>query len=147
MTAGFQRHLAFAVFLAVAACNEQVVVEEPEIPGADQTEAIDEGPAEPAPPLYIGVWAADEGGCAVPPGEPGRIVFTDDRFLGYENACRITSSQEGTEGGWRLVMTCEAEGMTVEETADADVDGDRLRLSRNGGEPVEFIRCAGGQEK
>ncbi len=145
MIAGIQRHLVFAALLVLAACNEEVVVEEPEIPGELEAEAIDEGAAEPAPPLYIGVWAADKDACAVPPGEPGRIVFTDDRFLGYENTCRITSSEEGTEGGWRLAMTCEAEGMTVDEIADADVDGDRLRLSRNEGEPVEFIRCATGQ--
>ena len=133
----------FAALLALAACNEDVIVEEPEAPVS--SEAIDEGPAEPLAPLYIGAWGADEAACNAAPGRPGPIVFTAERYLGYENACDITADEEGTDGGWRLSMICEAEGVTVEEIADVDIDGDRLRLSRNGGEPVEFIRCADAQ--
>lgn len=136
---------AFALLLFAAACgqHETVVIEEPEapVPGED----IDEGPAEPLAPLYIGVWAADEAACGVPPGRPGPVVFADRRFLGYENTCDIVSAEEGTDGGWRLSMTCMAEGETVEEVADVDIDGDRLRMSRNGGEPVEFVRCDNAQ--
>ena len=47
----------------------------------------------------------------------------------------------GTEGGWRLQMRCSGEGETAMETFDVDLDGDRLRVSRNGGEPVTFISC------
>ncbi len=138
MTSGFRLFILILCGL-LAGCNRQVSIEEPAVPERVKTEK-GEIP-NTLPPLYIGVWAVDADACAVPPGEPGRVVFTDDRFLGYENTCRITSSEEGTEGGWRLAMTCESEGVTVEEIADADVDGDRLILSRNGGEPVEFIRC------
>ena len=137
--------LAFVALLFAAACGEKetVVVEEPEAPVSD--EAIDEGPAEPLAPLYIGVWGAGEAACNVAPGRPGPVVFTAGRFLGYENACDISAAEEGTDGGWRLSMVCTTEGQTVEETADVDIDGDRLRLSRNGGEPVEFVRCADAQ--
>lgn len=133
--------LAFAALLFLAACGdrETVVIEEPEAPVPD--EDINEGPAEPLAPLFIGVWAADAEACDVPPGRPGPVVFTAGRFLGYENTCDIVSTEEGTDGGWRLSMTCMAEGETVEEVADVDVNGDKLRVSRNGGDPVEFVRC------
>ncbi|WP_425410149.1 hypothetical protein [Hyphococcus sp.] len=130
-------------FAGLAACNEKVVVEEPK--------ATEEG--EPlvgaaADPLYIGVWAADKELCAVAPGEPGPVEFTADQFLGYENTCDILSSEEGTDGGWRLEMRCTGEGQTVMETADVDLDGERLRISRNGGEPVTFYYCdADGEEQ
>lgn len=127
---------AFALFGA-AACNEKVVVEEPEA-----TEEGDVLIGENAEPLYVGVWAAADEMCDVAPGEPGPVEFTQDRFLGYENTCDILSSEEGTDGGWRLEMRCTAEGSTASETADVDLDGERLRVSRNGGDPVEFVSCA-----
>ena len=122
--------------LSAAACSEKVVIEEPK--------ATEEGETligEEAEPLYLGVWAANEDLCNVAPGGPGPIEFTEDQFLGYENTCDILSSEEGTEGGWRLEMRCAGEGETVTETADVDLDGERLRVSRNGGEPVTFVHC------
>lgn len=139
MISGFRTRpfVAALALFGAAACNEKVVVEEPE--------AVEEGEVlvgENAEPLYIGVWAADENMCDAAPGEPGPVEFTATQFLGFENTCDILSSEEGTDGGWRLEMRCAAEGETVMETADVDLDGERLRVSRNGGDPVTFVSCA-----
>lgn len=133
------KHAKFLLPLALlsaAACNEEVIVEEPEV-----TEEGEVLVGSDADPLYVGVWAADDDLCDAAPGEPGPVEFTTTRFLGYENTCDIVSSEEGTEGGWRLQMRCSGEGETAMETFDVDLDGDRLRVSRNGGEPVTFISC------
>ncbi len=137
------RPIKFITLLAlcgVVACNEKVVVEEPR--AAEGEEAI---VGVDTPPLYIGVWAADEASCNVAPGAPGPVEFTKDQFLGYENTCDILSSEEGTEGGWRLEARCTGEGETVDEIFDVDLDGERLRVSRNGGEPVTFVACGDGE--
>lgn len=138
MISGFRTRpfLAALALFGAAACNEKVVVEEPQATGPD--DALVGANAEP---LYIGVWAANEGLCHANPGTPGAVEFTASKFLGYENTCDILSAQEGTDGGWRLDMRCMAEGATVTETADVDLDGERLRVSRNGGEPVTFVSC------
>lgn len=135
-------HICATIALfSAAACSEKVVVEEPE--------ATEEGETligEHVEPLYIGVWAAEAEMCNAAPGEPGPIEFTADQFLGYENTCDILSSEEGTEGGWRLEMRCTGEGETVMETADVDLDGERLHVSRNGEEPVTFVYCDSGED-
>ncbi len=134
--------LVLFALLGVAACNEKIVVEEPK--------AVEDGVTlvgNSVAPLYIGVWAADDDLCAAAPGEPGPVEFTATQFLGYENTCDIVSSEEGTEGGWRLEMRCTAEGDTIMETADVDLDGERLRVSRNGGDPVTFVSCLGDEKK
>lgn len=133
---------AFALLGAAACGEEEVVVEEPE--ATEEGEPLTGAGAEP---LYIGVWAAEPEMCNAAPGEPGPIEFTRDQFLGYENTCDILSSEEGTEGGWRLEMRCMAEGETVMETADVDLDGERLSVSRNGEEPVTFVHCKGDDDK
>lgn len=138
MISGFRTRpfLAAIALFGAAACNEKVVVEEPQATGPDDTLV-----GANAEPLYIGVWAANKDLCNANPGTPGAIEFTASQFRGYENICDILSSQEGTDGGWRLEMRCMAEGETVTETADVDLDGVRLRVSRNGGEPVTFVSC------
>lgn len=134
---GLSKICVAAALLGAAACGEEdVVVEEPE--------ATEEGETligESAEPLYVGVWAADEEACNAAPGEPGPVEFTRNQFLGHENTCDILSSEEGTDGGWRLEMSCFAEGEMIVETADVDLDGELLRVSRNGGEPVTFVHC------
>lgn len=130
------------VFLGAVACNEKIVVEEPK--------AIEDGEVligANVEPLYIGVWAADTERCDVAPGEPGPVVFTATEFLGFENTCDIVSSQEGTDGGWRLEMRCTGEDETRMETADVDLDGERLRVSRNGDDPVIFVSCLGDENE
>ncbi len=132
------RVLVPLAFLGAAACNEKVVVKEPE--------ATQEGEVligDDVDPLYIGVWAARPDLCDA---EPGAVEFTENRFLGYENACDILSSEEGTDGGWRLEMRCEGEGETALETFDVDLDGESLRFSRNGGEPVTLVSCTDDDE-
>lgn len=136
------RLLPICMLFALAACNEQVTVEEPEV------EDIKESPVTTAEPLYVGVWAAKKSWCGVAPGSavPSPIEITREAFIGYENRCVTNSAEEGTDGGWRLKWTCAAEGAEVEEVADIDIDGDRLRLSRNGGPPAEFVRCESAAE-
>lgn len=134
--------LAAMALLGAASCGERVVVEEPEAVEAGES-IVGEG----AEPLYIGVWAANKDMCNAAPGTPGAVAFTASQFRGYENTCDILSSEEGTDGGWRLEMRCMAEGETVMETADVDLDGERLRVSRNGGEPVTFVSCTDNESE
>ena len=131
------RFAAALLLLGAASCNEKVIVEEPKAVEAGEVMV-----GENVEPLYIGVWAADEGLCDAAPGEPGPVEFTATEFIGFENRCEILSSEEGTEGGWRLETRCTGEGETSVETFDVDLDGTRLRVWRNGGEPVVFASCA-----
>lgn len=99
--------------------------------------------AEPDAPAFVGVWAADTAWCGITPGsaDPGPVVFTEGEFLGYENICRIGYAAEGTEGGFRLEMICEAEGVEYTDVVDVEVDGDILRMRRGDEEEVLLNRC------
>lgn len=118
--------------LAAAACGQQ--------------SAATPGAAEPASsPDYIGVWAADASWCGIEPGsaDPSPIEITAGEFIGYENRCAITEVEETGDGGWRLMRTCEAEGVVVDNALELRVDGDRLTMTVDGGDAIEFVRCRG----
>ncbi len=142
------RVMSVSLLLLAAACGEREA-KAPEEPKAPAPEAdIDEGPTVTLAPLYIGVWAAEEDWCGVEPGsaDPSPIEFTEDELIGYENRCSIESVEEGTEGGYQLVLSCTGEGVTSSETAEVDVDGDTLSMRRNGGEATTFVRCRYGED-
>lgn len=100
-------------------------------------------PAEGTAPVYVGLWAGEAGWCENAPGsgERASVSFTESEFLGYENRCLISQSAEGTEGGYRLVLSCLAEGVERQETVDIDVDGTMLRMRRDGADETVFVRC------
>lgn len=96
-----------------------------------------------AAPVYVGVWAANPAWCASAPGagEEAPIAITEAEFLGYENRCMIGDGQEGTEGGYQLALSCQADGVERQEIIEVDVDGETLRLKREGADETVFVRC------
>lgn len=138
---------AFAL-LALAACDNEPDIEDQSIePAAPGEETL---PIEsPSEPVYVGVWAADEDWCGVAPGtvDPSPIAISENEFIGYENRCRLGDVQEGTEGGYQIALVCEGEGVEYTETVDLDVDGEMLRMTREGGVETLFVRCEGEDQE
>ena len=140
---------AATIAIAAAGCGRKDSVS---APGAEPdveslTAGEDVAPlVDPSEPFYVGVWAGDPSWCAIAPGssDAAPIVITEGEFIGYENRCRIGAAEEGTEGGWRLELVCEAEGVEFVETVDFDIDGELLRMSRENGEEVALSRCPRG---
>lgn len=141
---GYKGHLAMLALIAAAACSKS---DEPKI--EDQSDepvlpSIETAPLiEPDAPAYVGVWAAEKDWCSIAPGaaDPSPIALTEGEFIGYENLCRIGYAEEGTEGGWRMELICQSEGVEYTEVVDLDVDGEMLRLTRNGAAEALFTRC------
>ena len=137
-----------AILLAAIACGRKDAADAPgaepdidAIAAGEDTEPV----ADPAQPIFVGLWSADPSWCALAPGstDAAPIVITEGEFIGYENRCRFGLAEEGTEGGWRLELVCEAEGVEYVETVDLDVDGETLRLSREGADEIALTRCPG----
>ena len=133
--------------LTLGACGreEPEIEDQPLEPAAEDLD-IAEGvaPTEPmAEPAYYGVWAADADWCDIAPGsaDPSPIAFTESEFVGYENRCRVGYAEEGTEGGWRLELVCMGEGVEYTDVVEVDVDGEMLRMRREGAEEAVFVRC------
>lgn len=97
----------------------------------------------PTAPLFVGVWAAEQEWCEIAPGsgDPAPIAITENEFIGYENRCAIAQIEEGTEAGWRVTMTCQAEGVETTEIMELDIDGDKLRLRRGDNPETVFVQC------
>ncbi len=102
-------------------------------------------------PAYVGVWAAEDGGsCGGVPGAgpDAPIAMTESEFIADAGLCILASAEEGTDGGWTLELLCQADGVEVAETVEADIDaGDdatgapaRMRLTR-GGVETAYSRC------
>lgn len=116
-------------------------------PAAPATEA--ETPAEvtpsgPVPAALIGHWAAQPDWCQVT-GEARPIEITASRFEGYENSCEITSVRPDGDG-YRVAMTCHAEGDVLEETAHWAPKGEQLTISYPSDPDatvITFTRCGG----
>lgn len=133
----------------VVACDDKEAVTyaapiEPTVePSAPAEETVPMVPA--AAPVYVGVWAAKPEWCANAPGsaEEAPIAITEAEFLGYENRCMIGDGQEGTEGGYQIALSCQAEGVEYQEIIEVDVDGEMLRLKREGLDETVFVRCPG----
>ena len=143
------RILAAANAALLAACGSDEAAPdideqpaEPILPAEAETVAPIEAPDAPA---YIGVWALSADVCDAAPGsaDPSPIALTEGEFIGYENFCRIGYAEEGTEGGWRLELICDAEGVEYMELAEVDVDGEMLRLKRGDAPETALVRCEG----
>lgn len=138
---------AASAVAAIAACGEgepdisEQPIEptvEPAAPGAETAPLT-----PPSAPVYVGVWSIDSELCGVAAASavPGPIAITESEFLGYENRCSIAHAQEGTEGGYKLTLSCRSEGVEYQETIDVDVDGEMLRLRREDAPETAFVRC------
>lgn len=94
-------------------------------------------------PAYEGVWAEQRALCDTFPGsaDPSPVVITEQEYIEYENRCLIGNAEEGTEGGWRLGLVCNSDGIEYTETLDLDVDGEMLRMRRQDGDENIFVRC------
>ncbi|MEL6213591.1 MAG: hypothetical protein AAFY22_02780 [Pseudomonadota bacterium] len=110
-----------------------------EAPEAEPLPALDE-------PAYVGVWASAPGACEAAPGAEGAtpVVFTIGEFIGDGELCRIGHAEEGTENGWRLEMICtDEDGVEFTDLVELDVDGNQLRLVRQGKPEAVYSRCVG----
>lgn len=140
---------AAVLVAALAACGGSGAPEvddtplEPEVVETGPDASADEAAPTHAPaPVYVGVWAARAEWCGRAPGssDAAPVAFTEAAFIGYENRCVIAEAQEGTEGGYLMTLACSGDGGDYRETVEIDVGGDRLRLTREGGES-QFVRC------
>lgn len=143
------KRLALAAAVFLFACSKQDEIDEQSIePDAEALRPGDDvAPMKGADaPFYAGVWAVDPSLCAISPGsgDPAPIAITETEFIGYENRCRVADAVEGTEGGFSLSLVCLAEGVENVETIEVDVDGEMLRLKREGAPETAFVRCPEG---
>ena len=136
-----------AAVLMLAACGEQT--NPPTEPADPVTEAPTVNPTAPiqpgqGPDSFVGTWAAEEAWCGNTSATTDQVPIriTAERFEGYENRCDITAIEQ-TGDSYDASLSCEAEGMTSQETVNMRVVEDRLTLTYadRGGEPVEFVRC------
>ena len=73
-------------------------------------------PAFATPAPYEGEWSTSAAACADSDGPNDTIRISEDRYTGYELHCRIRrAAQAGA--GWRLHMSCEAEGERLKGSA------------------------------
>ena len=139
-----------AAVLLLAACGDQT--NPPTEPAAPVTEAPMVNPTAPiqpgeGPESFVGTWAAQEAWCentsATTDQVPIRI--SAERFEGYENRCDITAIEQAGDS-YDASLSCEAEGMTSQETVNMRVIGDRLTLTwaDRGIEAVQLVRCGAG---
>ena len=139
--------IAPAALLVLAACGDQTN------PPTEQAEPVTEAPVtNPTAPVrpgdgpdsFVGAWAADAAWCGNTSATTDQvpILITAERFEGYENRCDITAI-ERTGDSYDASLSCEAEGMTSQETVNMRVVGDTLTLTYadRGGEPVQLVRC------
>jgi len=139
-----QRVLPVLLFVMTGACSKS---DDPKIedqPAEPVLPSIETAPlAEPNAPAYVGVWAAGKDWCGVAPGsaDPSPIAFTEGEFIGYENLCRIGYAEEGAQGGWRMELICESEGVEYTDVVELDVDEEMLRLVRADAPETTFVRC------
>jgi hypothetical protein len=136
-----------AAVLMLAACGESTNA--PTDPAEPVSEAPTVDPTAPirpgeGPETFVGTWAAEASWCENTSATTAQVPIriTAERFEGYENRCDITAIEQ-TGGSYDASLSCEAEGVTSQETVNMRVAGDRLTLTwaDRGGEPVTFVRC------
>lgn len=142
----------FAVLVAltvVAACSKEAGESDqpPENIVADKA-PIEAPEAEPLPapdaPAYVGVWTSEAGACEAAPGAEGTapMVITIGEFIGDGELCRIGHAEQGAGNGWRLEMICaDEDDIEYTDLMDLAVDGDRLRMTRQGQPEAVYTRC------
>ena len=145
------RILVTVLVFGIVACSQEPKIEDqpdepllgevdPNAPGED-VQSIDSlsGPA------YQGVWSTEQSLCATFPGsaDPSPIAITDGEFVEFGRRCLVGNAEEGTEGGWQLGLICNNDGVEFTEVIDLDVDGEMLRLRRDGKEEEIYVRCSG----
>lgn len=65
---------------------------------------------------YEGLWSSSAAGCSDRDGPNDTVHIRGDRYDGYELHCRIRNADRSGDG-WRLRMTCEAEGERLRASA------------------------------
>lgn len=115
-----------ASVLGVAACNRAPT------PNADNAVAS-------ANANFIGAWAGDLAGCAVPQESMGAPhVFTADGYDQHEAHCTFTSVEQRGANSWRIAAACSIEGDQQEVAWDLTVNGDTMTMDPN---TQPFVRC------
>lgn len=113
---------------ALAACPEAAP------PPASETPSIE---APSASATFVGTWAADAAGCAVPQEQMGAPhVFAADRYDQHEAHCTFTSVEQTAPNAWRIAGACSVEGDEQEATWNLVVDGDTMTDG-----PQRYVRC------
>lgn len=112
-------------------------------PASSETETSAEAvDIEETPPFFVGRWAADPLWCTDQTnGFP--ITIAAARFEGRENICEMDAVTDTPEGGWTADLTCQSEGMTVEEPINFSPVGDQLAITwpDRDTETTLFTRC------
>jgi hypothetical protein len=113
---------------ALAACAEAT-------PPATDEPAVEA--STPEAPAFVGTWAADAAGCAIPQEQMGAPhVFAADRYDQHEAHCTFTSLSQTAPNAWHIVGACSVEGDEQEATWDLVVDGDTMIDG-----PQRYVRC------
>jgi hypothetical protein len=133
-----RRAAAVAFVVLLAACD-------PAPEGAPQQQSADvaEGgammaAAPEAAPAYVGTWAPDAAGCAIPQEQQGAPhIITEDGFDQHEAHCSFVAVTPMGDNEWRVGAQCTVEGDEQNTAFDLAVEGDTLRIA--GGPPQ--VRC------
>lgn len=88
---------------------------------------------------FIGTWAGDAVGCAVPQNLMGAPhIFTADGYDQYEVHCTFTSVEQSGPNSWRIAAACNIEGDQQDVTWNLTVNGDTMTMDPN---TQPFVRC------
>ncbi len=88
-----------------------------------------------------GLWDRSAAACAEALSET-RLSVTPGAVVFWESRCEVRARERGADGAWEVVAACEGEGERWETRLTLRALGaDRLRLSRDGGEEIDYVRC------
>ncbi|MGD9815969.1 MAG: hypothetical protein AB7Q23_15115 [Hyphomonadaceae bacterium] len=121
--------IAAAIAVALAACNDAATTTEGESTVAPSANAT----------AFVGTWAADAAGCAIPQDEMGAPhVFTLEGYDQHEAHCTFTSVDRIGDNGFRVVGDCTVEGDEQPGSAwDLTIDGDTMVMKPD----TRLVRC------
>jgi len=110
-------------------------------------------PAEPAPEVttaiparFVGLWAADEAGCRVPPASIEWLRVTPEALRFHESLGAVRAVRPLGESVVELDLDFDGEGQQWQATRILRRTGDVLTLSGKDLPPVSRTRCASGDE-
>jgi hypothetical protein len=110
-----------ACLAALAACGETQIE-------APAPEAAPEA-AAPITPAFVGTWAADAAGCALPQEAQGApYIFNADGFDQHEAHCTFATLDETSPNTWRANAACQVEGDEQSVAWDMSVEGDTMTM-------------------
>lgn len=105
---------------------------------------------EPAPTTiparFVGLWAADEAGCRVPPASIEWLRVTPDALRFHESLGAVRAIRPRGDGAVELQLDFEGEGQRWKATRTLRRVGDVLTVGGDGLAPFSRTRCVTGDE-